>query len=133
MAGLVTLVMGQELAKLGRPWFKRKKKKSKPLNTKRSRMAEGQAWPRLHSQPRLSVLEPVRTARARTRVLDPVGRQSVGWVPSEPGESTWEGSRQGQGLGGAALQVHRAPEEGAPDARHQGRWAEPHASPSPAC
>ena len=28
MAGLVTLVMGQELAKLGRPWFKRKKKKA---------------------------------------------------------------------------------------------------------
>ena len=27
MAVLVTLVMGQELAKLGRPWFKRKKKK----------------------------------------------------------------------------------------------------------
>lgn len=38
MAGLDNLVMGQELAKLGQPWFKRKK--SKPLNTKRSRRAE---------------------------------------------------------------------------------------------
>lgn len=38
MAGLVTLVMGQLLAKLGQPWFKRKK--IKPLNTKRSRRAE---------------------------------------------------------------------------------------------
>ena len=40
MAGLVTLVMGQELAKLGRLGSKEEKKKIKPLNTKRSRRAE---------------------------------------------------------------------------------------------
>ena len=40
MAGLITLVMGQELAKLGRLGSKEEKKKIKPLNTKRSRRAE---------------------------------------------------------------------------------------------
>lgn len=44
--GLVTLATGQELGKLGQPWFKgKKKKKPKPLNTKRlGREKELEGW-----------------------------------------------------------------------------------------
>lgn len=101
---------------------KEKKKKIKPLNTKKRRSWRAvrvRRSPRLRSRLPPHPGPPVPTQRGLPQVPGSSGRTApgVGGSLQSPGEPTRDGSSQGLG-GPPTLQTHQAPEERTLDTRH---------------